>query len=244
MVCKSHLFKGLTLVRVLLRSEFYPIHVSFDVEEEDYYPLNKVHTGPWRVMTEIEQTKLTTGEIAKYCGVHYRTVIRWIEQGALKAYQLPGRGDNRVALSDFISFLKQHNIPIPSGLAEKGRLRVLVADDDSASARSIQRILNGAGYDTEIASDGFRAGVMLTTYRPNLLTLDIDMPGASGTDVLDFISKNRDLLPDIKILVVSGIDEEHLSKLTKKGADDFIRKPFDKKVFLEKVRHLFGEKFS
>lgn len=59
---------------------------------------------------------LTTGEIAQHCGVNARTVIRWIKRGYLNAYQLPGRGDNRVAVEDFVNFLKAHDMPIPEGL--------------------------------------------------------------------------------------------------------------------------------
>ena len=47
---------------------------------------------------------LTTGEIAKYCGVTLRTVIRWLETEKLKGFKLPGRGNNRVLVDDFIVF--------------------------------------------------------------------------------------------------------------------------------------------
>ena len=59
---------------------------------------------------------LTTGEIAEYCGVNFRTVIRWIKRGHLEAYQLPGRGDNRIKVEDFIHFLDEHKMPIPDDL--------------------------------------------------------------------------------------------------------------------------------
>ena len=49
---------------------------------------------------------LTSGEIATYCDVNLRTVIRWIESGKLKGFKLPGRGNNRVLVSDFVSFLE------------------------------------------------------------------------------------------------------------------------------------------
>ena len=61
---------------------------------------------------------LTTGEIARYCGVNFRTVIRWIKRGHLRAYQLPGRGDNRVELEDFLEFLREHRMPIPEELKD------------------------------------------------------------------------------------------------------------------------------
>ena len=60
------------------------------------------------------KSTLTTGDIAKYCGVNFRTVIRWIERGHLNAFKLPGGGDNRIAIPNFLSFLKEHGMPLPA----------------------------------------------------------------------------------------------------------------------------------
>ena len=54
---------------------------------------------------------LTTGVIAKYCGVSKVTVLRWIKQGALTAFKIPG-GHNRIHRDDFAAFATKHNIPI------------------------------------------------------------------------------------------------------------------------------------
>jgi excisionase family DNA binding protein len=51
-----------------------------------------------------DKQALTTGEAAKYCGVNFRTVIRWIERGHLDAYKLPGRGDNRIPVDTFVDY--------------------------------------------------------------------------------------------------------------------------------------------
>lgn len=61
---------------------------------------------------------LTTGDIAQYCDVNSRTVIRWIRRGHLRAYQLPGRGDNRIDVEDFLDFLWQHKMPVPEELRQ------------------------------------------------------------------------------------------------------------------------------
>lgn len=58
----------------------------------------------------------TTGAVARHCGVHLRTVLRWIERGEIQAFQLPGRGDHRVASADLAVFLRRHGIPLPAGL--------------------------------------------------------------------------------------------------------------------------------
>ena len=51
---------------------------------------------------------LTTGDIAQYCDVNLRTVIRWIDNGSLKGYKLPGGGNNRVTVKDFVAFLNEN----------------------------------------------------------------------------------------------------------------------------------------
>ena len=60
---------------------------------------------------------LTTGEVAHYCGVNFRTVLRWIKRGYLNAYQLPGRGDHRIPVDGFLLFLEKHKIPVPEDLS-------------------------------------------------------------------------------------------------------------------------------
>jgi two-component system response regulator VicR len=179
---------------------------------------------------------LTTGEVAKYCGVNFRTVIRWIERGHLKAYQLPGRGDNRIEIEDFIEFLKQNKMPIPDVFQEKNK-RVLIVDDDDAMAKAIRRVLKRKGYQTLIAPDGFSAGAMLGTFIPHMVTLDLSMPGISGREVLDFI-KECDILHETRVLVVSALDLSELEAAVEAGADDLLQKPFDNSTLLEKINEL------
>ena len=62
---------------------------------------------------------LTTTEVADYCGVHFRTVIRWINKGILIGFKLPGRGDNRVLVQDLANFMITNEIPIPDELLER-----------------------------------------------------------------------------------------------------------------------------
>lgn len=189
-----------------------------------------------------EQSIFTTGEIAKYCGVHYRTVIRWIEQGDLKAYQLPGRGDNRVTLADFVMFLKEHKMPVPESLSQAlGKKKILIFDENVATARSLQRVIRDAGYEAETASDGFQAGILLTTQKPQLLLLDMGAQGVSAGNMLDFVGKNREVVSATRVLVLSGLKSESSQKLVKQGADDVVQKPVEKKELLLKIQKLLGE---
>jgi excisionase family DNA binding protein len=54
---------------------------------------------------------LTTGVVARHCGVSKVTVLRWIEKGNLTSFRLPG-GQNRIHRDDFFAFASKHSIPI------------------------------------------------------------------------------------------------------------------------------------
>ena len=60
----------------------------------------------------MKKKALTTGEVASYCGVNFRTVIRWIEKGYIESFKLPGRGDNRIRVDHFVNFLHHNKMPV------------------------------------------------------------------------------------------------------------------------------------
>lgn len=168
---------------------------------------------------------LTSGEIASYCDVNLRTVIRWIENGKLKGFKLPGRGNNRVLVDDFIDFLERHDMPIPAQLQGDATPSILIVDDEMPVARSIQRVARRAGYDTIIATGGFEAGVKLSQYNPRLMTLDLSMPGMDGYSVIQF-TREQEAYKKLKILVISALDDASLQKALDMGADAALTKPF------------------
>ncbi len=185
---------------------------------------------------KLETQTLTTGEVAKHCGVHFRTVIRWIEKGYLKAYQLPGRGDNRVQLSDFVEFLKKNSLPIPTAFQQVSK-RVLIVDDEEPVAQALQRTLHREGFETKIASDGFKAGIMMGLFSPSLITLDIQMPHVDGFEVIRFV-RSQPQLKDTKILVVSGVAESELKRSVETGADAYLAKPVQPEELIKKINAL------
>jgi len=178
----------------------------------------------------------TTGEVAAYCGVSFRTVIRWIKRGQLLAYQLPGRGDNRVRAADLVDFMRNHGMPLPADLAPPSR-PVLVVDDDEAMAASISRVLRRAGFDTEVATDGFAAGAMAEALTPAVIVLDLAMPGLGGPEVLKRV-RALDSLRHTRILIVSAMPWPELEAALLAGADAALAKPFDTEDLLSKVRCL------
>lgn len=182
-------------------------------------------------------TPLTTGQIAKYCGVNFRTVIRWIERGHLKAYKLPGRGDNRVKPEDFVAFLIANDMPVPAELQQNPTL--LVVDDDVLMAKAIARTLRRAGYEVDVVHSGFEAGAAMVEKTPSLLTLDLNMPGMSGLDVLKHI---RERFGDrVKVLIISGASPRELKNAISAGCDAVLEKPFANPQLLQHVEALVGK---
>ncbi len=179
---------------------------------------------------------LTSREAGQYCGVSFRTVIRWVERGELRAYRLPGRGDYRVSLDELQAFMQRHGLPEPPA-QEPPSQRVLIVDDDPPMAAAIQRVLKRAGYDTLTAVDGFQAGSLVHTFAPALMTLDLRMPGLDGFGVLQFLRDAR-LFPSLKILVISGDTQERLSDALAKGAHEAIAKPFSNEQLRATVQRL------
>ncbi len=195
-----------------------------------------------QVLMEINKDKfLTTGQIAEHCGVNFRTVIRWIQRGHLKAQRLPGRGDHRVEAQEFVRFLSAHEMKVPDSfrpyLNAYEKPSVLVVEDDSLTARAIERLLRQDGFNVIKAQDGFEAGMKLSSDKPMLMTLDLKMKGMNGFDVLKVIRSRPDL-KDLKILVISGESEEILKRALKEGAHDVLAKPFSAAELSSKMKNL------
>jgi len=176
---------------------------------------------------------LTTGAIAEYCGVNFRTVIRWIERGHLKSYKLPGRGDNRVCKDDFIAFLQENGMPVPDELQVNLR-RVLVVDDDERMAKAIERVLRRAKFDVRIANSGFEAGSLLVSFAPRIMTLDLSMPGIDGFQLLEQLRSQY--VKPLHVVVISALDEEQLERARRAGANATLSKPFENRDLLELVK--------
>lgn len=108
---------------------------------------------------------LTTGEVAKYCGVNFRTVIRWIERGHLEAYKLPGRGDNRIPIESFIEFLKENNIPVPEELSPGGYTMLLLTTDEAFTSE-LAAFIRKTGWEPLITNDSVQFGYYLAKKQP------------------------------------------------------------------------------
>ncbi|MET9882099.1 response regulator transcription factor [Streptomyces sp. NPDC006430] len=101
---------------------------------------------------------------------------------------------------------------------------VLVADDDAAIRRSLERGLRLSGFTVLLAEDGPAALGLLSGQHPDVLVLDVSMPGLTGTEVCRGLRARGDETP---VLMLSALDEvtDRIAGL-QAGADDYLVKPF------------------
>ncbi|MCK5241426.1 response regulator [bacterium] len=118
--------------------------------------------------------------------------------------------------------------------------KILVVDDEPAIGRMVKMSLSYEGYDARTAINGFEAMESVVDWKPYLLVLDIMMPGMDGYEVCAEI-KNKPETKNIKVIFLtargsSGDERKGFAV----GGDDFIVKPFDPEVLIEKIKELIG----
>lgn len=113
--------------------------------------------------------------------------------------------------------------------------QVLIVDDEKAICASLEGILSDEGYEVSSANDGDQALKALEEDDPDLVLLDIWMPGRDGMEVLELIKKRS---PGLPVIMISGHGTvETAVRATKLGAFDFIEKPLDMDKILLSVRN-------
>ena len=181
---------------------------------------------------------LTTGDIAALCGVNFRTVIRWIQRGHLKAYQLPGRGDNRVQVADFIDFLNENEMPIPEELQPSPK-KVLIVESDEAIAGRLDSALKDAGYETKLAADGFTAGALARSFNPSVMTVNMGMKGIDSARAIQLMRADPDLgRTKVIVLNAATTSKKKRAELEAAGVDEIIDKPVEPADLVKRLGEL------
>ena len=132
---------------------------------------------------------------------------------------------------------------------ENGKKKVLIIDDEPDVASYLEMVLRDGGYETLVASDGNEGMELARREEPDLVTLDISMPKASGTRFYKEIKTDRDLAstPVVIVTAVTGYGgdpygyEKFISnRRLVPPPEGFFPKPIDPREFLERIRELLG----
>jgi two-component system response regulator AtoC len=105
------------------------------------------------------------------------------------------------------------------------QFRVLVIDDDPGVRDYMEALVSRQGYEVMAVADGEQALLSLETSRPDLVTLDVVLPGMDGLETLSELKKR---LPEIPVVMLSGHGQaRNIVEAMRLGASDFLRKPFE-----------------
>jgi len=176
----------------------------------------------------------TTHEVSRLLQVNPRSVINWIEQNLLTSYRTPG-GHRRIRREDLLAFVRKHQIPTPASLVD-GKFSVLIVEDDAELTDMMKRFFEQqGGYEIFSASDGITALIEVGRARPDLLILDVMIPGVDGIEVCRRIK--TDTTSKTIVIAISG-QQDAEKKVRDAGADAFMAKPVDMDRLLSEANRL------
>lgn len=113
---------------------------------------------------------------------------------------------------------------------------VLIVDDDLTARETLVAMLEGEHYDLQEAKDGNQALQMLEQIQPDLILLDVMMPGMDGYEVCRRI-RSTPQLAEVPIILLTALDDRaSLVRGIESGADDFLSKPADRRELTARVR--------
>src|SRR5215467_13393233 len=145
----------------------------------------------------------TTHEVSHLLHVNPRSVINWIEQSLLPSYRTPG-GHRRIRRDDLLIFLRKHQIPTPASLVDS-TFSILIVDDENDIAEMLKNFFQRqGGYEVTTASDGITALLEVGRIKPDLLILDIMIPGFDGVEVCRRIKETSG--NKTSIIAISGVE--------------------------------------
>ena len=113
------------------------------------------------------------------------------------------------------------------------RQRILVVDDDASLAEMLTIVLRAEGFDTAVVGDGSQALAAVRELRPDLVLLDLMLPGMNGIDVCRAI-RNESGVPIV--MLTAKTDTVDVVLGLESGADDYVMKPFKPKELVARVR--------
>src|SRR5205085_6174491 len=177
---------------------------------------------------------LTLGQAAKYLGVAQSTIRKWSDQGRVPAFYTPG-GHRRYRRADLDQFLERSG---PSGSTSGGGPVVLIVDDDPRLREYVRVNLEMEGYSVREAESGEDGLRVLEEATPDLVLLDVMMPGVDGWEMLQRLQE-RHGVGAIPVIMFSGkVDEQAANEAASRGAQAFVGKPFSPQELIDQTKQL------
>ncbi|HKD33721.1 MAG TPA: response regulator [Gaiellaceae bacterium] len=176
---------------------------------------------------------LTLGQAAKYLGVAQSTIRKWSDQGRVPAFYTPG-GHRRYRRTDLDRFLERSG---PGGPPADSPV-VLIVDDDPRLREYVRVNLEMEGYAVREAGNAEEGLNVLEESSPDLVLLDVMMPGVDGWEMLRRVQE-RHGVGAIPVIMFSGkIEEQEAGEAASRGAQGFVGKPFSPQQLIDQTKQL------
>lgn len=178
-----------------------------------------MYRKPWKKLY------LSPGETARILSVTPATLRGWTNRGKLKAETTDG-GHRRYPVSEVLRLARQNGIDLK--LPEDFSLRVLVVDDDEQFSLFLKEVLEEMHEvsSVAVAQSGYVAGNMIPRFKPDVVLLDLMMPGVDGFEVCRLIKQDLETR-FIRVIAMSGYcSEENRREIVHAGAEVCLAKPF------------------
>lgn len=181
-----------------------------------------------------ESKYLTPGNVADILSVSPVTVRQWAQKGMLKSRVTAG-GHRRFSQEDLQLFVQAYG----HTLTEVGgsEAHILIVDDDKQLSGFLHELLTTLPYNlkVEVADDGFTAGIMAVQFKPDIILLDLMMPGMDGFQVCKRLKSGR-MTRDIRVIAMTGFPSEgNIDRILLAGAETCLSKPVTKETILNAI---------
>ncbi len=183
---------------------------------------------------------LKTTEAAEYLGVARSSVTNWIRSGALEAASTPG-GHYLVSLEQLRKFAQERGMSLPESTRMRGVYKILLIDDDSDFRTFVSEALDVySGYELREAEDGMQGALLVGTWKPDMVIVDLRMPNMNGVEFCRFL-KGDESMDDVKIIIASAyLSPEVREEVSRLGVDGILGKPVRLEALVAMVGRLGG----
>jgi excisionase family DNA binding protein len=201
---------------------------------------------------------MTTFMVAETLGVSPPTVVNWVNSGLLPAHRTPG-GHRRITREDLRAFALQHEYPLPAAFdddvpleelkaptPERGvSTRVLVVDDALDFCSLVREFLVFRGrYEVEVADSGFAAGYAVAQFKPDIILMDIDMPGMDGFEAMRRLQADVETRAIPVIACTAFLDPRTVDRIQRGAFAGHLSKPLRLERLAELVDRVVSGKGS
>jgi len=169
---------------------------------------------------------LTTGEVARLCGVAPRTVSKWFDTGQLRGFKIPGSRERRIPRESLVRFMRAHGIPL-RGL-DGALMRVLIVSSEYEPADALRVALeSGFDYEVRVTTGIFEAGLLARQTRPHVILLDCSLSGLDPKEMRLALRSDPELVATRVVAVEANPSQERVGQRLREGFDACLAKPFN-----------------